>query len=350
VGADAIQVVEEIRRDFRRRLEEARASGDRGRIQEVRHDFLGRARGRLTALLKGLKDLPPDRRGPAGAAANGLREEIEAALAAALEGIGAGPAPAGAIDITLPGVPALVGAIHPLTLVRREIEEIFLSMGYTVEDGPEVETDHYNFTALNIPPDHPARDMQDTLYLEGGGLLRTHTSPVQIRTMLKTRPPLKIICPGRAFRRDAPDATHYPIFHQVEGLAVDEGIGLADLKGTLLLMGRRLFGPRVRVRLMPSYFPFVEPGAQFDVSCFLCDGGGCGTCKRTGWIEMGGAGMVHPAVFEGVGYDSERFTGFAFGMGIDRIAMVKYDIDDIRLLFENDVRFLEQFRGALGGA
>jgi phenylalanyl-tRNA synthetase alpha chain len=231
-------------------------------------------------------------------------------------------------------------------MVRQEIEEIFLEMGYTVEDGPEVESDFYNFTALNIPPDHPARDMQDTLYLEDSGLLRTHTSPVQIRTMKKMRPPLKIICPGRAFRRDTPDATHSPIFNQVEGLAVDLEISLSDLKGTLLEMGRRLFGSAVRVRLMPSYFPFVEPGAQFDVSCFVCDGKGCRTCKESGWIEMGGAGMVHPAVFDGVGYDSDVWTGFAFGMGIDRIAMVKYDINDIRLLYENDFRFLDQFRGA----
>jgi phenylalanyl-tRNA synthetase alpha chain len=220
-------------------------------------------------------------------------------------------------------------------------------MGYTVEEGPEAETDFYNFTALNIPADHPARDMQDTFYLEGGGLLRTHTSPVQIRTMMKTRPPLKIICPGRAFRRDTPDATHSPIFHQVEGLAVDEGISLADLKGTLLAMGRRLFGERVRVRLTPSYFPFVEPGAEFSVSCFLCNGAGCRACKQSGWIEMGGAGMVHPAVFDVVGYDSERYTGFAFGFGLDRLAMVKFGIEDIRLLFENDLRFLDQFRGAL---
>ncbi len=229
--------------------------------------------------------------------------------------------------------------------MRREIEEIFLSMGYSVEDGPEAETDHNNFTALNIPPDHPARDLQDTIYLEGGGLLRTHTSPVQIRTMMKSRPPLKIICPGRVFRRDTIDATHYPIFHQIEGLAVDRGVSLADLKGTLLELGRRLFGERVRVRLSPSYFPFVEPGAQFDVSCFVCDGTGCRTCKRSGWIEMGGAGMVHPAVFAGVGYDSDEVTGFAFGLGMERIAMVRFDIDDIRLFYENDLRFLEQFRG-----
>jgi phenylalanyl-tRNA synthetase alpha chain len=345
VSTDPVRDVEEIRSAFRRRLDEV--AGAPALIQEVRHEFLGRSRGRLTALLKTLKDLPPAQRGALGAAANQLRTEIEDGLASALQSAG-GPAGATgrAIDTTLPGTPFPVGTLHPLTLVRLAIEEIFLGMGYTVEDGPEVESDHFNFTALNIPADHPARDMQDTLYLEGGGLLRTHTSPVQIRTMLKTRPPLKIICPGRAYRRDAPDATHSPVFNQVEALAVGHGISLADLKGTLHEMARRLFGPRVRVRLIPSYFPFVEPGAQFDVSCFVCDGDGCRTCKRSGWIEMGGAGMVHPAVLEGVGYDSEEWTGFAFGCGIDRIAMVKYDISDIRLLYENDVRFLEQFRGA----
>ncbi len=339
---DPIREVEEIRTAFRRRIEDA--AGDPSLLQEVRHDFLGRSRGRLTALLKGLRDLPPDRRGPVGAAANRLKKEFEEALASVAQGDA--PRRGDAVDITLPGVVTSPSPPHPLTLVRLEIEEIFLEMGFTVEDGPEAESDYYNFTALNIPPDHPARDMQDTLYLEGGGLLRTHTSPVQIRTMLKTRPPLKIICPGRAYRRDTPDATHSPVFNQVEALVVDHGISMADLKGTLIEMGRRLFSADVRVRLLPSYFPFVEPGAQFDVSCFVCGGDGCRTCKKSGWIEMGGAGMVHPAVFEGVGYDSEEWTGFAFGCGIDRIAMVKYDINDIRLLYENDLRFLEQFRGA----
>ena len=336
--------LEKIRRDFAERLGSARSPSE---LQEVRHDFLGRSRGRLTAFLRSLKTLPEGQRRAAGAGANQLKAELEQALADAEQrAVPAAAAGASGLDITLPGVPARPGAVHPLTQVRRQIEEIFLEMGYTVEDGPEAETDYNNFTALNIPPDHPARDMQDTFYLEGGGLLRTHTSPVQIRTMLSRRPPLKIICPGRAFRRDTPDATHSPVFHQVEGLAVDEGIGLADLKGTLLEMGRRLFGQRVRVRLAPSYFPFVEPGAEFSVSCFLCDGTGCRTCKRSGWIEMGGAGVVHPAVLEEVGYDAERWTGFAFGFGIDRLAMVKFGIDDIRLLFDNDQRFLDQFRGA----
>jgi phenylalanyl-tRNA synthetase alpha chain len=343
---DPLHELEILRAGFDERLRAASAGADPAALQELRHDFLGRARGRLTAYLRSLKDVPPAQRPEAGTRANQLKQDIEQALAdaeARAEARARGGA--SAIDVSLPGVPHAPGLIHPLSILQAEIEEIFLAMGYTVEDGPEAESDYHNFTALNIPADHPARDMQDTFYLEGGGLLRTHTSPVQIRTMLKTRPPLKIICPGRAYRRDATDATHSPIFHQVEGLAVDEGIGLADLKGTLLEMSRRLFGERVRVRLSPSYFPFVEPGAEFSVSCFMCDGQGCRTCKRSGWIEMGGAGMVHPAVFEEVGYDSERCTGFAFGFGIDRLAMVKFDIDDIRLLFENDLRFLGQFRG-----
>ncbi|HKY33576.1 MAG TPA: phenylalanine--tRNA ligase subunit alpha [Candidatus Polarisedimenticolia bacterium] len=337
--------LEKLREECLRRLAAARAAGGPAAIQEVRHDVLGRSRGRLTAFLKNLKEIPAEHRPLAGARANQIKQELESALAAAEAEASAAAASSARLDVTLPGVPAAPGTVHPLTIIRMEVEAIFLEMGYRVEDGPEAESDYLNFTALNIPADHPARDMQDTFYLQGGGLLRTHTSPVQIRTMLKTSPPLKIICPGRAYRRDASDATHSPIFHQVEGLAVDERIGLADLKGTLLEMSRRLFGERVRVRLRPSYFPFVEPGAEFDVSCFVCDGRGCRTCKRSGWIEMGGAGMVHPAVFEEVGYDAERWTGFAFGFGLDRLAMVRFDIDDIRLLFENDLRLLEQFRG-----
>ncbi len=344
---DPLRRLEEIKAESRSKLEQASTGGDPARVQEVFNEVLGRSRGILTGFLRGLKELPPEIRGQAGSAANHFKQQFEADWRSVLEQVNSRRKRAPRrLDISLPGVPALSGRVHPLTLVRLEIEEIFLEMGFGVEDGPEVESDFNNFTALNIPPDHPARDMQDTLYLEGGGLLRTHTSPVQVRTMMKTRPPLKIICPGRCFRRDTPDATHSPVFHQVEGLVVDHGVSMADLKGTLLQMGRRLFGERVKVRLLPSYFPFVEPGAQFDVSCFACEGAGCRTCKRSGWIEMGGAGMVHPAVFEGVGYDSDTFTGFAFGFGIDRLAMVKYDIDDIRLLFENDLRFLDQFRGA----
>jgi phenylalanyl-tRNA synthetase alpha chain len=333
-----------VREEFRSGLGSARAAED---VAALRLRLLGRKAGLLTQALKALKDLPEADRRAAGEEANRLRGEIESALdeAAARAGSPAG-ADAAALDPTLPGAAPRAGAEHPVTKVRREIEAIFLRMGYVIEEGPEVETDWYNFEALNIPPDHPARDMQDTFYVEGGGLLRTHTSPIQIRTMLKVRPPLKMIALGKVFRRDS-DISHSPVFHQVEGLVVGEGISLADLKGTIREFSSHLFRREVKVRLRPGYFPFVEPGAEFDVSCMICGGEGCRTCKRTGWIEMGGAGMVHPNVFEMVGYDAERWTGFAFGLGVDRIAMLKYAVDDIRLFFENDLRFLEQFRGGL---
>jgi phenylalanyl-tRNA synthetase alpha chain len=345
-----------------RRLEEALArvrdefrSGaagakDAGALAALRNRILGRKAGLLTLALKGLKEIPDTERPAAGEAANRLRAEIEAGLDEAARALGE-PAPrAGAgpqaLDATLPGVPPPLGAIHPVTLVRREIEQIFLEMGYTIEEGPEVESDWYNFEALNIPPDHPARDMQDTFYVEGGGLLRTHTSPIQIRTMQKVRPPLKMIALGKVYRRDS-DISHSPMFHQVEGLVVGERVSLGDLKGTIRQFTSRLFRRDVRVRLRPGYFPFVEPGAEFDVTCILCGGEGCRTCKRTGWLEMGGAGMVHPNVFEMVGYDPAAYSGFAFGLGVDRIAMLRYAVDDIRVLFENDLRFIHQFRGEL---
>jgi phenylalanyl-tRNA synthetase alpha chain len=247
------------------------------------------------------------------------------------------------IDVTLPGYSFPYGSVHPIRRVWQEMEEIFVRMGFKVVVGPELETDYYNFEALNIPKGHPARDDQDTLYVSESLLLRTHTSPVQIRTMEKQGPPLRIIAPGRVYRRDAIDATHTPMFHQMEGLVVDEGITLADLKGTLEAFFHELFSATTRVRLRPSYFPFVEPGAEVDISCIFCEGEGCRVCKRTGWIEILGAGMVHPKVFKMVGYDSERYTGFAWGMGIDRIAILKYQVDDLRLFFENDLRFLRQF-------
>ncbi|MCI0547650.1 MAG: phenylalanine--tRNA ligase subunit alpha, partial [Candidatus Rokubacteria bacterium] len=234
---------------------------------------------------------------------------------------------------------------HPLAQIRARIEETFLEMGFALAEGPEIETDRTNFTALNIPPHHPARDAQDTFYVEGGLLLRTHTSPVQIRTMERQKPPIKMVALGKVFRRDPFDATHAPMFHQVEGLVVAEGIAFSHLKGTLERFCRRVLHPSVRLRLRPSYFPFVEPGAEYDVSCVFCTGSGCGRCKGSGWIEMGGAGMVHPTVFEGVGIDPERYTGFAFGLGIERIAMLTLGADDIRLFFENDLRFLGQFPG-----
>jgi phenylalanyl-tRNA synthetase alpha chain len=249
----------------------------------------------------------------------------------------------GGIDVTLPGYTPQTGGIHPIRRIWREMEDIFVRMGFEVVVGPEVESDYYNFEALNIPKGHPARDDQDTLFINKNYLLRTHTSPVQIRTMEKRKPPLRIVVPGKVFRRDSVDATHTPMFHQVEGLLVDEGITLADLKGSLEAFFKELFTAETRVRLRPSYFPFVEPGAEVDISCIFCSGKGCRVCKRSGWIEILGAGMVHPKVFSMVGYDPERYTGFAWGMGIDRIAILKYQVDDLRLFFENDIRFLSQF-------
>jgi phenylalanyl-tRNA synthetase alpha chain len=247
------------------------------------------------------------------------------------------------IDISLPGRRPRPGSIHPLTATEYQIVDIFTGMGYRVVEGPEVETEWYNFDALNIPPDHPARKVTDTLYVaEEGLVLRTETSAMQIRTMETQPPPVYVIAPGRVYRRETPDATHSPVFHQVEGLAVDEGLSFSDLKGTLEAFAREMFGPDQRIRLTPSFFPFVEPGAQVEVTCFICGGMGCRTCGE-GWIEILGAGMVHPRVFENVGYDPERYTGFAFGMGIERVALLRYGIPDIRLLFEGDTRFLEQF-------
>ncbi len=332
--------VQEIRLQFDRDLAAAR---DPQALEALRVRYVGRRGGLVTTLLKDLRDVAPADRAATGKAVNDLKVHVEAALEAAT---GAGTPRPGSLhelDPTLPGRAQRAGCPHPITQVREIIEAIFLEMGYTIETGPEVETDYYNFEALNIPAHHPARDMQDTFYVEGGWLLRTHTSPVQIRTMEKRRPPIKMVALGKVFRRDS-DLTHSPVFHQVEGLVVGEGVTFAHLKGTLEHFCRRVFERDLTLRLRPSYFPFVEPGAEYDISCIFCDGAaGCRRCKGTGFIEMGGAGMVHPAVFEKVGYDPERYTGFAFGLGIERIAMLKHGIDDIRLFYENDLRFLAQF-------
>jgi phenylalanyl-tRNA synthetase alpha chain len=252
--------------------------------------------------------------------------------------------------VTLPGFGAPLGSLHPLTLVRREVEHIFLGLGFEVRTGPLIETEWHNFDALNTPADHPARDMQDTFFVDGGRILRSHTSPVQVRTMMTSPPPIKIIAPGNVFRRDD-DATHTPMFPQVEGLYVDRDVSFADLKGTLLHFVRRFFGAELRIRLRPSFFPFTEPSAEVDAGCYLCggtgrrsDGTGCRLCKGSGWIEIGGSGMVHPNVFRAVGYDPDTVSGFAFGMGLSRMAMLKYGVDDLRAFYENDVRFLAQFR------
>jgi phenylalanyl-tRNA synthetase alpha chain len=312
-----------------------------GSVEQIRAAYLSRKGGELSVLLRSLKDADPAERPVLGNALNELKSYIERRIAEAA-GKAAAIEPERRLDVTLPGRTPRTGTLHPITQVRTEIEDIFLEMGYALAGGPEVENDFYNFQALNFPPEHPARDSQDTFYVEKDLLLRTHTSPVQIRAMQSRKPPLKIIALGKVYRRDS-DVSHSPMFHQVEGLAVAEGITFADLKGTVLAFSRRIFREDTRVRFRPSYFPFVEPGAEFDISCVICRGSGCATCKQSGWLEMGGSGMVHPEVLRGVGYDPERVSGFAFGLGVDRIAMLKYGIDDIRLLFENDIRFLEQF-------
>jgi phenylalanyl-tRNA synthetase alpha chain len=312
-------------------------------VERLRSHLLGR-KGRLTAILRQLGTLSPEERPLVGSEANRVKEVLaelfdqkEAALST---GVRRGPS----VDLTLPGRQRWQGGLHPITQVVDEICEIFADLGFVRVGGPEAETTWYNFTALNTPLDHPAADMHDTFYLSEDVVLRTHTSPVQARIMESHEPPIRVVVPGRCFRRDSYDASHAPVFEQVEGLAVDEGITFIDFKATISEFARRFFGPATRTRFRPSFFPFTEPSAEVDVSCQLCRGTGCSACKGTGWMEIMGAGMVDPAVFENVGYDPERYTGFAFGMGPARIAMQRFRIPDIRLFYENDVRFLEQFR------
>ncbi|MBI2203096.1 MAG: phenylalanine--tRNA ligase subunit alpha [Candidatus Rokubacteria bacterium] len=334
--------VDAIVREAREALAAARTGAD---LEQVRVRYLGR-QGELTRLLRSLGSLPAAERPLVGAAANEAKRELEAAVDARRADTTAEERRrerAGArLDLTLPGRRPAAGSLHPLTRVHDEIVSIFAGLGFSIAEGPEIESDWFNFEALNIPPEHPARDMQDTFYLTESLLLRTHTSPVQIHYMKAERPPIRIIVPGRVYRRDA-DITHSPMFHQVEGLAVDRNVTMADLKGTLELFAREMFGPRSKIRFRPSFFPFTEPSAEVDVLCFLCGGDGCRVCKQSGWLEILGSGMVHPQVLRNVGYDPEEMTGWAFGMGIERVAMLKYGIDDIRLFFENDVRFLRQF-------
>ena len=314
-------------------------------LEQVRVKYLGK-KGLLTQLLRSMVTLPPAERPVVGREANEAKVRIEAELdrrlGVALQDARRARLAADHVDLTLPGRRTEPGGLHPLSRVLNEIVNVFVGLGFSVAEGPEVELDHYNFEALNIPKEHPARDMQDTFYISEDVLLRTHTSPVQIRTMLAQKPPVRIICPGTVYRRDA-DITHSPMFHQVEGLAVDRDISMGDLKGTLELFARELFGPESQIRFRPSFFPFTEPSAEVDVRCFLCKGSGCRVCKGSGWLEILGCGMVHPQVFRNVGYDPEVVTGWAFGMGVERVAMLKYGVDDIRLFFENDLRFLAQF-------
>jgi phenylalanyl-tRNA synthetase alpha chain len=356
--------IESLRADFRTRLA---GSVTDAALKALHDEWLGRKSGVVTGLMKRLGSLSPDERRSFGAAVNALKTEIDAAIQERRNALSASRPPAGFVDITLPGRDLISGRIHPLMRVRQQVEDIFSHMGYEILEGPEVEDDFHNFEALNMPPDHPARDMQDTLYLAtpiAGGiwgahrrtkngsmpeaqvraatLLRTHTSAMQIRYMKTFPPPVRIIVPGRVYRRDNLDLTHTPMFQQFEGLVVGPSVTMADLKGTFEAMVTALFGT-VNVRLRPSFFPYTEPSAEVDISCHRCGGSGCSICKHTGWLEILGSGMVHPAVFEAVGYDPERVTGFAFGMGLERIAMLKYGVDDIRLFYENDLRFLEQF-------
>ena len=385
--------VDDVRAAFAAELRDAASSDE---LQEIRNRYLGRKRGAVTALLKSIAAAPPETRRALGQQANALKREIEQALAARRDeaagraetggapragagaasgpedagpggagagqrtadppaGIGAGSAPGMGtvpLDVTLPGREVRVGHRHPLTVVREEIEEIFTGLGFEVVEGPEVEDDYHNFEALNMPPEHPARDMQDTLYLDAplparggrpGTLLRTHTSGVQIRYMETHEPPVRIIAPGVVYRRDTPDLTHSPMFQQVEGLLVGEGVAMTDLKGTLECFLQRLFTPDTQVMFRPSFFPYTEPSAEVFMSCVFCRRDGCAVCKRTGWLEVLGSGMVHPAVLEAVGYDSERLTGWAFGVGIDRLAILKYRVQDIRAFYANDLQLLEQF-------
>ena len=321
--------------------------------QSVRDRFLGRRNSVVASWMQLLASAPPDQKKNIGRYANELKQAIDARWTAYEAHARATARPAGAVDVTLPGrVPAL-GHRHPLTAVRDRMEEIFTRMGFAVVEGPEVEDEWHCFDALNMPEAHPARDMQDTLYIEpalpGLGddrrrtLLRTHTSSMQIRYMQAHEPPIRIVAPGRVFRRDDLDVTHSPAFSQIEALVVDEGISLADLKGTLLAFARQMFSERARLRFRASFFPYTEPSAEVFIGCVFCHGSGCPICKRTGWLEILGSGMVHPSVFEAVGYDPERYTGFAFGVGIERVALLRYGVDDIRLFYENDLRFLEQF-------
>lgn len=316
-------------------------------LNEIKVRILGR-KGEMTQILRGLKDLAGEERAEAGKTANDIKNQLENLIDAKTAELKKAELDqrlqSEKIDITLPGLPLPVGGIHPISRVTNEIKAIFTGMGFAVAEGPEIETDYYNFEALNIPHDHPARDMQDSFYITEQMLLRTHTSPVQVRTMEKMAPqiPVKIIVPGKVYRKDD-DATHSPMFNQVEGLLIDENITFANLKGILMLFAQKVFGEQVKVRYRPSFFPFTEPSAEMDISCVNCQGAGCRVCSHTGWLEILGAGMVNPRVLQFGGYDPEKVTGFAFGMGIERIAMLKFGINDLRLFYDNDKRFLTQF-------
>jgi phenylalanyl-tRNA synthetase alpha chain len=341
--------ITKLREDFAAELKAVNTDAD---AKALRDRWVGQGmakgkKGLIVVEMKTLGELSPDERRVAGQRLNELKNYVEAEIEKLQADFAvkreAEQLTKERIDVTLPGRRIRAGHLHPITLLRQKVEDIFVSMGYEIEDGPEIETDFYNFDALNIPANHPARSKQDTFYVEDNLALRSQTSTVQIHAMQHRRPPLRVIAPGKVFRRDTPDATHNPMFFQVEGLLVDRGITLGDLKGTLEVFVHRMFGPETRTRFRPSYFPFTEPSAEVDYSCFKCGGAGCRICKGSGWIELGGSGMVHPNVLRNVQIDPEEYTGFAFGLGLDRMCALMYGLDDIRLLYENDVRFLEQF-------
>ena len=326
--------------------EQLAAAADARALDDARVRFLGK-KGELTALLKGMKDVAPEERPAVGQMINDVRAEIESIIEQRREAIAAAALAqkleAETIDVTLPGEEVVVGKEHPLNIVLDELKEIFIGLGFSIAEGPEVELDHYNFEALNIPKDHPARDTQDTFYISDNVVLRTQTSGMQVRVMEQKKPPIRIIAPGRVYRSDAVDATHSPLFHQIEGLVVDKGIRMSDLKGILELFAKKLYGEDTVVRFRPHHFPFTEPSAEMDIQCYRCHGAGCPLCKGEGWIEILGCGMVHPRVLAGCGIDPEVYSGWALGMGLERVVMRKYQIDDLRLFYENDLRFLTQF-------
>ncbi len=334
--------LEKIRAEAFERIEKC---PDLSQLTQIQVEYLGR-KGAVTGLLRQTGSLPQEERAGFGKLANELKTQIQQTIDSKRARFEKAETEkrleTESVDVTLPGVKPEVGHLHPVTLVLEQIRVIFEGLGFQVATGPDVETEYNNFEALNMPKDHPARDMQDTFYINDEILLRTHTSPVQIRVMSSQKPPLRIIAPGKVYRRDD-DVTHSPMFHQVEGFAVDENITLGDLKGVLEAFIHRLYGPQTELRFRASFFPFTEPSAEVDIRCVICGGAGCRTCSQTGWLEILGAGMIHPKVFEAVGYDSEQYTGFAFGMGVDRLAMLKYGVEDIRMLYENNIRFLEQF-------
>lgn len=327
-------------------LEQLESTVELKDLEELRVKFLGK-KGELTAVLKQMGKLSADERPVIGQLANQVREFLEEEIVSKQKKMKDAAQTAKlkleTIDVTMPGTSQEVGSRHPLNLVLDEMKEIFLGMGFSIAEGPEVELDYYNFEALNLPDDHPARDTQDTFYISENILLRTQTSPVQIRTMEKSKPPIRVIAPGRVYRSDAVDATHSPVFHQIEGLVVDKGITMADLKGCLESIVKRLYGDDAVVRFRPHHFPFTEPSAEVDIQCFACQGEGCRICKKEGWIEILGCGMVHPKVLSNCGIDPEEYSGFAFGIGLERLVMGRYSIDDLRLFYENDLRFLSQF-------